>query len=92
MAKVTFSLDDETVRLLRALAERQQRPQSLVVREAIAAYAARDEKLSDAERERKLAVLETLASARATRSATDVEQELRGLRRGRRVGWQRASD
>ena len=39
MAKVTFSLDDETVRLLRRAAERSRKPHSLVVREAIAQYA-----------------------------------------------------
>ena len=43
MPKVTFSLDDEAVRLLRRVAERSRKPQSLVVREAIAQYAARDE-------------------------------------------------
>ena len=57
MAKLTFSLDPETVQLLRAVSERRRKPQSLVVREAIAEYAARDEKLTDAERARKLEVL-----------------------------------
>ena len=35
MAKLTFSLDDETVRTLRMIAERKRKPQSVVVREAI---------------------------------------------------------
>ena len=57
MAKLTFSLDEETVRLLRVVAERRRKPQSLVVREAIAEYAARDEKLTEPDRARKLLVL-----------------------------------
>ena len=36
MPKVTFSLDDETVRLLRRVSEQKRKAQSLVVREAIA--------------------------------------------------------
>jgi predicted transcriptional regulator len=47
MPKVTFSLDDETVQLLRRVAERSRKAQSLVVREAVAQYAAREEKLTD---------------------------------------------
>jgi predicted DNA-binding protein len=92
VTKVTFSLDDETVGALRAIAERRKRPQSLIVREAIALYAARDEKLPDAERAHKLSVLERLASAPSARSDADVDQELGSLRRARGAGWRRASD
>ena len=92
MAKLTFSLDDETVRLLRAVAERRHKPQSTVVREAIAEYAARDEKLTDADRMRKLHLLEKLASVPATRGGQAVDRELRAVRRERRSGWQRPSD
>ena len=49
MPKVTFSLDDDTVTLLRRVAERKHKAQSLVVREAIVEYAGREDKLSDAE-------------------------------------------
>ena len=51
MSKATFSLDAATVEALRKLASRQRKPQSLVVREAIAHYAAQEDRLSDAERE-----------------------------------------
>ena len=92
MAKLTFSLDEETVRLLRTVAERRRKPQSLVVREAIAEYAARDEKLTDADRARKLQVLEELAAFPATRGQAAVDRELREVRRARRAGWRRPSD
>jgi Arc/MetJ-type ribon-helix-helix transcriptional regulator len=92
MAKVTFSLDAETVRTLRALAERRRKAQSQVVREAIAEYAARDEKLTEADRSRKLQLLERLASLPPTRERAEVDRELRTVRQARRSGWRRPSD
>jgi len=89
MAKMTFSLDDETVRTLRLLADRKQKPQSVIVREAIAEYAAKDEKLSDAERSRKLQLIRQLRSQPQTRDASAVDKELAELRRSRKVGWSR---
>jgi predicted transcriptional regulator len=89
MPKVTFSLDDEAVRLLRRAAERTRKPQSLVVREAIAQYAAREEKLSDEERERLLKVLRDIKGRPVTRSQDDVDRELQDVRRSRRSGWSR---
>ena len=92
MVKLTFSLDDETVRALRRLAERTRKAQSLLVREAIVEYAAREERLADSERERRLAVLRELSAEGPTRAATEVDRELREVRRRRRIGWARASD
>lgn len=89
MSKLTFSLDDDIVRLLRRTAERTRKPQSLIVREAIAQYAAREEKLSDAERERLLKVLRDIKAKAPTRPQADVEQELKTIRRSRRTGWSR---
>jgi predicted DNA-binding protein len=87
MVKVTFSLDDETVRALRKAAERSRKPQSFIVREAIAQYTSRDEILPDAERERLLHVLRRIRSRPSTRSAADVDRELAGIRESRRIGW-----
>ena len=87
MAKMTFSLDDETVRTLRLLADRKQKPQSVIVREAIVEYAAKDEKLSDAERSRKLQLIRQLRSQPQTRDVSAVDEELAELRRSRKVGW-----
>jgi predicted DNA-binding protein len=90
MAKLTFSLDDETVQLLRRVAERSGKPQSLIVREAVAQYAAREEMLSDADRERLLMVLQQIKTRPGSRTAVEVDRELQELRRARRTGWSRA--
>jgi predicted DNA-binding protein len=92
MAKMTFSLDDETVRTLRAIAERKRKPQSVVVREAIVEYAAKDEKLSDTERMRKLQLIRHLKSQPSTRDQASVDREIGDLRRSRKTGWSRRSD
>jgi predicted transcriptional regulator len=92
MVKVTFTLDEETVRRLRKIADRTKKPQSLVVREAVADYAARDEKMSDEERERFLRVFDELVPKLPTRPVEEVERELRELRKARRRGWSRPSD
>jgi hypothetical protein len=90
--KLTFSLDEETVRLLRRISEQKQKARSLVVREAIAEYAAREDRLPDEERERRLTVIRELTSQPPTRSRAAVDQELRDLKRTRRTGWARPSD
>lgn len=91
MVKVTFSLDDETVRQIRRAATRLGRPQSQVVREAIAEYAARADRLSEGERQRLLGVLEALGNAAPTRSARAVREELRATRDARRAGGRRSA-
>jgi predicted DNA-binding protein len=91
MPKVTFSLDDETVETLRKTAQRTRKPQSLVVREAIAQYATREDLLSDADRERMLAVLRRMRQRPPTRPPSEVDRELQEIRRSRRSGWTRAS-
>ena len=92
MAKVTFSLDDATVRTLRQVATFKRKPQSQVVREAIVEYAAREEKLPDEERERRLSILRAVAATPVTRTTTHVDLELRHVRRSRAQGWSRPSD
>ncbi len=86
MARVTFSLDDATVALIRQTAARLHRPQSQVVREAVADYAARTDRLSEQERQRLMAVLEQLRDTPPTRSADDVDAELRRVRTERHTG------
>jgi hypothetical protein len=92
MVKLTFTLDDDTVRAIRAIAARKHKPQSLVVREAVAAYARQEEKLGDEERTRRLQVLDELMARPPTRAQVAVDEELRELRRGRRVGWRRRAE
>ena len=92
MVKVTFTLDDETVRTIRKMAERTKKPQSLVVREAVAQYATRDEKMSDEERERWLRTFDELIAKVPPRPRKEVERELADLRKSRRTGWVRPWD
>ena len=91
MPKVTFSLDAETVAALKKASERARKPQSQIVREAIAEYAGRDERLSQSERERMLDVLRRIRRRPATGTAADVDSELRAIRRSRRNGWTRST-
>lgn len=91
-SKVTYTLDEETVGRIRKLAERSRKPQSQIVREAIAHYAAREHTLTDDERERKLVILREMASTLPARPHQDVNRELGELRKSRRVGWHRRSD
>ena len=89
MVKVTFTLDDRTVSRLRQTAARANKPQSQVVREAVNDYADRVGRLSEAERIRMLAALDTIVSRKPTRTPADVDQELRAIRAARRSGGRR---
>jgi predicted transcriptional regulator len=89
MVKVTFTLDDATVAEIRRTAERLGTPQSHVVREAVAEYAARADRVTERERLRALTILEQLRKAPPSRSAGTVEAELRAIRAARRMGGRR---
>ena len=91
MVKVTFSLDDETVARLRRTAERLGKAQSHVVREAVAEYAARADRLSEGERARLLGVLDALAARPAGRTAREVDAEIRAVHAARRRGGRRSA-
>jgi hypothetical protein len=91
MVRVTFSLDDATVAALRRTAARLRKAQSQVVREAVADYAARSDRLSETERLRLLGVLDRLRATPPTRGARAVDAELANLRRARRAGGRRRS-
>jgi hypothetical protein len=89
MAKATFTLDEDTLRTIRKLADRTKKPQSQVVREAVAHYAAREEKLSPEERDRLLQVLDEMKRRPPQpddKTAEDVDRELEELRLARRGG------
>jgi len=91
MVKVTFTLDDETVARLRRIAQRARKPQSLVVREAIAEYAARGERLTEDERALALKAYDALAPAVRRRPPAEIARELRELRSARRSGGRRTA-
>ncbi len=85
MAKLTFSLDDDTVEKLRKTATRLRKPQSLVVREAIARYAAQEDRLSDEERDRILKILDGMKTLPPSGPHRDAEREIAEIRRERRA-------
>jgi predicted transcriptional regulator len=89
MVRVTFSLDEATVAEIKRTAARLRRPQSQVVREAVAEYAAHADRLSDTERTRLLGILERLRDAKPSRTGPDVDRELRDIRALRRAGGRR---
>jgi hypothetical protein len=88
--KLTFSLDDGVVRMLKEAADRTRKPQSLIVREAIAQYAAREETLPPETRERLLGVVRQIKRRPPTRPQSEVDRELREIKRSRRTGWSRS--
>jgi Ribbon-helix-helix protein, copG family len=89
MVKVTFTLDDETIRHLRGTAARLNKPQSQVVREAVMDYAARAGRLSEVERLRLLKTFDQVLAAIPRRPAGHVDRDLRAIRASRRRGGRR---
>jgi hypothetical protein len=91
MVKATFSLDDETMDQIRRTAARLGKAQSHVVREAVADYAARADRLSERERAHLLGVLTKVGAAPPTRAARAVDDELKMVRAARRRGGRRSA-
>lgn len=88
--KVTFTLDEGTVARLRRMAHRLHKPQSLVVREAIAEYAARADRLGDEDRERLLEQFDRLVPEIPRRPAADALAEAAEIRVARQAGGRRS--
>jgi hypothetical protein len=91
MVKVTFTLDDATVAQLRRAAERLAKPQSQVVREAVADYAMRVGRLSERERLRLLDEFDALVPRIPSRPAGEADREIEAIRAARRQGGRRRS-
>lgn len=85
MVKVTFTLDEATVATLKRTAARHRKPQSWVVREAVAEYGAKEDRLTPDEKARMLAALERLSQAPITRTQAEVDHEIAEIRRSRRL-------
>lgn len=85
MVKMTFTLDDDTVAKLKRAAVRHKKPQSWVVREAVADYAAKSDMLSPEEKTRMLAALERFSQTPITGTQADVDREIGEIRRSRRA-------
>lgn len=82
---MTFTLDDDTVANLKRAALRHNKPQSWVVREAVADYAAKGDLLTPEEKARMLEALERFKRTPVTGSAADVEREIAEIRASRRA-------
>lgn len=89
MRKVTFTLDEETLRCLADAAERLRIPKSAVLREAIRDYRERIDRLTERERVNLLKVLDTLLPQIPPRSRSAVKREIRKVREARVVGGRR---
>ncbi|MGH9415251.1 MAG: ribbon-helix-helix protein, CopG family [Terriglobales bacterium] len=83
--KVTFTLDEVTIRRLERAAARAGRPKSAILREAIRDFEANTDRLSEAERDRMLAALDRMQAQGPSRPRAEVDAELRELRAVRRL-------
>jgi predicted transcriptional regulator len=84
--KVTFTLDEETIDSLSRTAARLAKPKSEVVREAIRQYEANSDRVSNAETQRRLRIIEEFMKLPPTRPQQEVDRELAEIRRARRHG------
>jgi metal-responsive CopG/Arc/MetJ family transcriptional regulator len=90
--RITVSFDEATAEALTRTAVRLGKSKSEVVREAIRKYDIGPDRMSDAERLRKLRFIEEMMKQPPTRSQAEVDREIAEIRRSRRVGWRRPSD
>lgn len=81
--KVTFTLDEATIRALKEAAEATGKSQSLVVREAVAQYGVRPDKMSAAERLRKLKAWREFVKEGPFISRAAADAEIEEIRRAR---------
>jgi len=90
VTKVTFTLDDATIRRLKSASERLGMPKSQIIRDAVADYHDGIGRLSETERQRQrqrqLYVLRDLVPSIPTRPLGEVEKEIADIRAARRSG------
>ncbi len=89
MRKVTFVFDAKALRHLESAVERHKKPKSAVMREAIAEFDLRSDRMSEAERQAKLKALDEYLAQPSTKTRADVDRELAEIRRARRHGGRR---
>jgi hypothetical protein len=90
--RITVSFDTATAAALSRTAACLGKTKSEVVREAIRKYDIGPERMSEAERIRKLRFIEEMMKCPPTRSQAEVDREIAEIRRSRRVGWRKPSD
>jgi hypothetical protein len=90
LLKATFTFDEATIRRLADASARLARPKSEIVRDAINEYYARLDRLTDKERDCMLRAFDAMLPAIPVRSRSEVDRELREVRRARKAAGQRA--
>lgn len=89
MRKITVTLSDDAIEALERSAKRLGKPKSQIVREALLRYVERPVELTPAERARRMAILDEIRTMFPTRPRSEMEAELREIRRARRTGGRR---
>jgi hypothetical protein len=84
--KVTFTLDEATVKRIASASERLALPKSQVVREAVEDYYERLGKMSEQERKRMLRIFDEVVPKIPARALKEVRRELKEIRVARRLG------
>ena len=82
--KVTFTLDAVTVAALKRAARESGKPQSMIVREAIAQYGDRSDKMGPDERRRMLDAFHKVRRTLPKRAEGEAAAEIEEVRRARR--------
>jgi len=84
--KVTFTVDEETVKRIETASQRLAVPKSQVIREAVHDYYERLGKLSEQESKRMLRIFDEVVPGIPTRPLNEVRRELKEIRLARRLG------
>ena len=88
--KVTFTLDEATVKRIEAASQRLAMPKSQVVREAVQEYHQRLGHMSEQERKRMLAVFGEVIPRLPPRSPKEIRRELQQIRMARKGGGRKS--
>ena len=89
MVKMTFTLDETTVDILRRVATRLQKPQSYVLREAVRHFEPHAGMLTEEESQQRVELFDRSLAKIPDRPLRQVKAELEQIRASRRQGWQR---
>jgi metal-responsive CopG/Arc/MetJ family transcriptional regulator len=84
--KVTFTLDETTVKRIETASQRLALPKSQVVREAVNDYYERMGKMSEPERKRMLRIFDEVIPRIPSRPLNEVRRELKEIRLARQLG------
>lgn len=88
--KVTFTLDETTVKCIETASQRLAMPKSQVVREAVRNYYDRLGKMSEQECKRMLRIFDEVIPRIPARPRNEVRRELNEIRLARRLGGRAA--